>query len=178
MAADWPALGRGHRLAEHPADPYRVHSAAGAAASVCADQAATGPSTDRLRHDLRPDHALHVPAGGLRQHLPQRDPAGQRRPQRCGHQRHQRDPRHGHSGPGHGGGPADRVCQLPQEACLRPGEDRTGRASGGAIQPAEPDGGRRGHRGGVHHSVVARFDDHRCAGRLPDLLGVGHCQMA
>ena len=33
VAADRPAVGGGHRLAEHSADPYRVYSVAGAAAA-------------------------------------------------------------------------------------------------------------------------------------------------
>ena len=66
-----PAALRGGILAEYPADPHRLHPAAGAAAALCAEQAADRPAIDRLRHHLRPDHPVHVPAGGLRQHLPQ-----------------------------------------------------------------------------------------------------------
>ncbi len=53
------------------ADSYRLYSVAGSASSLCADQAATGPSIDCLCHHLWFDHAVHVPARGLRQHLPQ-----------------------------------------------------------------------------------------------------------
>ncbi|MCY1178583.1 hypothetical protein D9M73_189400 [compost metagenome] len=80
MAADRLAVAGGDFLAEHSADPHCVHSPAGAAAALCADQAADRPAPGGLRDDLWFDHALHVPAGGFWQHLPQRDSAGQRQP--------------------------------------------------------------------------------------------------
>ncbi|WCL60249.1 hypothetical protein PND17_09580 [Streptococcus thermophilus] len=71
----------------------------------------------RLCNDFWPDHAVYVLAGGLRQYLPQPDPASQRGQERRGYQPGQRHSRHELAGPGHGGGPVGGgVRQLSQEA--------------------------------------------------------------
>ncbi|WP_419956931.1 hypothetical protein [Pseudomonas putida] len=71
MADDRPDAGGGGVVAEHPAHPHCVHSAAGAAVVVCTDPPAHRPPADRLRDHLRPDYPVHVLASGLRQHIPQ-----------------------------------------------------------------------------------------------------------
>ncbi|MCY1291109.1 hypothetical protein D9M70_402850 [compost metagenome] len=88
--ADRADPGRGDLVAEHPADPHRLHSAADPATALRVRPPAHRPAADRLRHHLWPDHTLHVPASGLRQHLPQRDPAGQRQPRRGRRERGER----------------------------------------------------------------------------------------
>ncbi|MNQ91465.1 hypothetical protein D3C85_1068480 [compost metagenome] len=116
MAADQPAVGRGNFFAKYPAHPYRFYSAAGTTVAVCADPPANRPAPGGVRHDLRPDHALHVPAGGFCQYLPQRDLAGQREQEWRGCQWGEHHPGDGDSGGGHGIRPVGRgIHQLSQE---------------------------------------------------------------
>jgi hypothetical protein len=176
MAADRPA-GGGDCLAEHSADPYRVHSAAGAAAVYVL----TKLQLDRrliacvMTFGLITPY-MFLPVGFGNIFLNEILLANVAR---SGVDISGINVTHAMGIPALGMvvGLRWRLSAIARSASTTC-ENRAGRAGGGAVQPAEPDGGRCGDCRGVHCAAAAGLDDHRRAGRFPDLLGVRHRQVA